>query len=225
MGSKVFGIKGKQMKTVYIIGDSTVENGNDPYYGWGGQLAEYIPEMRLDNHAFSGRSSKSFWDEKRFEPVAAGMRSGDLLLICFGHNDEKDDKERHTDPETTFPAMLMRYVNAARAAGAVPVLCTSVSRNYFAENGFVMYTHGGYPLAARALCAKEKIALIDLETMTRDLLRSIGAQKACELFVNIPAGEDPRFPDGVADRTHFNLGGARRVAGMVADALKEQRLL
>ncbi|MFH1512593.1 MAG: rhamnogalacturonan acetylesterase [Bacillota bacterium] len=213
------------MQTIYVIGDSTVENGNDPYYGWGGQLAGFLPGVRVENHAISGRSSKSFWDERRFEPVAADMKQGDLLLAGFGHNDEKDDAERHTDPETTFPEMLMRYVNAARAAGAVPVLCTSVSRNYFAENGFVMYTHGDYPHAVRVLCKQEGIPLIDLEMMTRALLKSLGMHKACELFVNIPPGVDSRFPDGVADRTHFNLSGAKRVAEMVAEKLKEYRLL
>ena len=65
--------------------------------------------------------------------------------------------------------MLMRYVDAARAAGAVPLLCTSVSRNFIAENGFVLFTHGAYPQAVRTLCDKEHILLIDLETMTRDL--------------------------------------------------------
>ena len=213
------------MQTIYVIGDSTVENGNDPYYGWGGQIAGLLPQVRVDNQAFSGRSTKSFWDEGRFEPVAGAMRQGDLLLISFGHNDEKDDVERHTDPDTTFTEMLMRYCSAARGAQAIPVLCTSVSRNYVAENGFVMYTHGAYPHAMRALSAKENIPLIDLELLTRDLLRSLGADKACELFVNIAPGTDERFPDGVADRTHFNQYGAKTVAKMVVDALQTQRLL
>lgn len=213
------------MKTIYVIGDSTVENGNDPYYGWGGQLKEYIQNARIDNHAFSGRSSKSFWDEKRFEPVAASMREGDILLVSFGHNDEKDDAERHTDPDTTYPEMLMRYVAAAREAGAVPVLCTSVSRNFIGENGFVMYTHGAYPSAVRSLCVKENVALIDLELMTRELLKSLGLEKANTLFVNIPPGTDERFPDGIADKTHFNLYGARTVAEMIAKKLSELDIL
>ncbi len=210
-----------RMRKIYVIGDSTVENGNDPYYGWGGQLEGLVSGAQVDNHAFSGRSSKSFWDEKRFEPVVAGMRKGDILLVCFGHNDEKDDAERHTDPESTFPEMLMKYVNAARAVGAVPVLCTSVSRNYIGENGFVMYTHGAYPHAVRELCAKENILLIDLERMTRDLLRKLGQQNASDLYVNIPPGADKRFPDGIADKTHFNLYGAKIVAEMVAGKLMD----
>ena len=213
------------MRTIFVIGDSTVENGHDPYYGWGGQLQAHLPGMRVDNHAVSGRSSKSFWDEKRFEPVTACLKRGDILLIGFGHNDEKDDTERHTDPETTFPEMLMRYVNAARAAGAVPVLCTSVSRNFIAENGFVLYTHGAYPQAVRALCRKEDVFLIDLEMKTRALLKAFGPDQAGSLFVNIAPGTDERFPEGVADQTHFNLNGAKTVAAMVVQELGELGLL
>ena len=213
------------MQTLYVVGDSTVENGTDPYYGWGGQLAGFLPGIRVDNHAFSGRSSKSFWNEKRFEPVAAQMKPGDLLLIGFGHNDEKDDEERHTDPETTFPEMLLRYVGAARAVGAVPVLCTSISRNFIGENGFVMYTHGAYPHAVRMLCQKENLPLIDLERMTRDLLKSLGTQHAADLYVNIPPGADERYPKGVEDRTHLNQFGAKLIAEMVAGRLKGLKLL
>ena len=213
------------MQTIYVIGDSTVENGSDPYYGWGGQLQALLPDLTVDNHAYSGRSSKSFWDEKRFEPIVPMMQPGDLLIIGFGHNDEKDDQERHTDPESTFPEMLMRYVSAARAKGAVPVLCTSISRNFIGENGFVMYTHGAYPHAIRTLCAKEAIALIDLERMTRALLRQMGSQHACDLYVNIPAGQDERFPKGIADCTHLNRSGAKIIAEMVVSRLKELDLL
>lgn len=215
------------MKTIYIVGDSTVDTNTPPYYGWGGQLAPLLDGVRIVNLAKSGRSSKSFLDEGLFDPAREGMRAGDLLLVGFGHNDEKDDPERHTDPETTFPQTLMVYVEAARAAGAVPVLCTSVSRNFFVgqEGDFLLYTHGAYPQAERDLCAREGIALIDLERETRALLLRMGAKDACALFVNIAPGTDERFPGGIEDRTHFSERGARAVARMVADALLGQGLI
>ena len=93
------------MPTIYIIGDSTVEDNTPPFRGWGWALPEYVaPGVRVANHAMSGRSSLSFMNEGRFAPVEEGMQPGDLLLIQFGHNDEKDDAERHTDPATTFPS-------------------------------------------------------------------------------------------------------------------------
>ena len=213
------------MQKIFIIGDSTVEDGAVPIYGWGGQLAPFLPGTRIENLARGGRSSKSFLDEGLFEPARRQMRPGDLLLIQFGHNDEKDDPERHTEPETTFTQMLKVYVSAARAAGATAVLLTSVSRNYFLGDGSLLYTHGAYPLAVRTLCRREQIALIDLETKTRALLRSLGPRDAGRLFVNIAPGADPVHPEGIEDRTHFCLYGARTVAQIVAEALIDLGLI
>ncbi|MDL2318003.1 rhamnogalacturonan acetylesterase [Eubacteriales bacterium OttesenSCG-928-A19] len=208
------------MKTIYIIGDSTVEDGHAPFFGWGGQLAGFLPEgCRVENHAIGGRSAKSFRDEGRFAPVEAALAPGDMLLIAFGHNDEKDDAARHTDPQTSFPETLERYVDAALAKQARPVLITSVSRCYFVSDGSLLYTHGEYPLAVRTLAARRSVPLIDLKARTRDLLRRLGPEGSKALFVHAAPGEYPDLPDGWHDNTHFNLHGARTVARMVAEAL------
>ena len=166
------------MPTIWIIGDSTVEDNKPPFRGWGWALPEFVREgVAVKNHALSGRSSRSFWEEKLFEPVAAGMQAGDMLLIQFGHNDEKDD-ERHTDPDSTYPEHLMRYVNAAREKGALPVLLTSVSRRFFSEPTSLMYTHGEYPRAVRELAKKENLPLCDLEADSRKLYLSLGDREA-----------------------------------------------
>ena len=120
------------MSVIWIIGDSTVEDNKPPFRGWGWALPEFVKEnVTVKNHALSGRSTKSFWDEGLFKPVEQGMRPGDLLLIQFGHNDEKDDEERHTDPNSTYPENLWRYCAIALEHGAQPVLLTPVARRFF----------------------------------------------------------------------------------------------
>ncbi len=208
------------MPTVWIIGDSTVEDNKPPFRGWGWAMRDFVKEgVTVKNHALSGRSSRSFWEEKLFEPVAAGMEPGDMLLIQFGHNDEKDD-ERHTDPDSTYPEHLMRYVNAAREKGALPVLITSVSRRFFSEPTSLMYTHGEYPRAVRELAQKESLPLCDLEKDSRALYLSLGPDKTAELFVRLAPGENPDFPDGHDDKTHFNAVGAQAIAQLVVKELK-----
>ena len=39
------------------------------------------------------------------------VKKGDYVFIQFGHNDEKADSTRHTDPGSTFDENLRRYVN------------------------------------------------------------------------------------------------------------------
>ena len=123
------------MLTVYYIGDSTVARNNIhsyPQTGMSQGLELYVKEsVRIESHAKNGRSTKSFLDEGRFVPVAAAMKQGDILLIQFGHNDEKADPARHTDPYGDFQGNLRLFIQAAREKAHIrcwsrpsPVACS-----------------------------------------------------------------------------------------------------
>ena len=208
------------MPAIYIIGDSTVEDNQPPFRGWGWALPKYVKEgVEVKNHALSGRSTRSFREEGLWDPVEKGLSAGDLLLIQFGHNDEKDD-ERHTDPDTTFPENLRFYCHAALEKGAQPVLLTPVSRRFFVGGGSMLYTHGEYPRAVRQTAAEDGIPLIDLKADSRELYLSLGEEKTAELFVRLKPGEHPDFPEGHDDKTHFNAYGAKMICALV---VKEMR--
>ena len=126
----------KPVITVFMIGDSTMADknltGGNPERGWGQMLPGYFSEdIRVDNHAMNGRSSKSFIDEGRWDKVLSLVKKGDYVFIQFGHNDEKPKADRHTDPGTTFDANLRKFVNETRAKGGIPVLFNSIVRRNF----------------------------------------------------------------------------------------------
>ena len=209
------------MNTIYIIGDSTVEDNKPPFRGWGWALPELVREgVTVKNHALSGRSSRSFRVEGLFEPVERALGEGDTLLIQFGHNDEKDD-ERHTDPDTTFPEQLWRYCEFTLSRRAQPVLITPVARRFFGGDGSLFYTHGEYPRAIRLLAKERGVPLCDLNADSRALYRQLGEARTAELFVRLAPGENPDFPDGHDDKTHFNAYGAKVIAGLVAKELAQ----
>ena len=82
--------------------------GENPERGWGQMLPGYLSEeIRVDNHAVNGRSSKSFIDEGRWEKVISQVKKGDYVFIQFGHNDEKSDPKRYTAPGSTFDENLL----------------------------------------------------------------------------------------------------------------------
>lgn len=196
------------MPVIYLIGDSTVEDNKPPFRGWGWALPQFVKDgVQVKNCALSGRSSRSFWEEGLFKPVEEGLKAGDMLLIQFGHNDEKDD-ERHTDPDTTYPEHLWRYCQFALDRGAQPVLFTPVSRRFFVGDGNMLYTHGEYPRAVKKLAAEKNVPLCDLKKASRELYLKLGEKKTAELFVRIAPGENPDFPEGHDDKTHFNAAGA-----------------
>ena len=208
------------MNQIYLIGDSTVTDNEPPFRGWGWALPRYVREgVTVHNYADSGRSSRSFLEEGLWAPVDAALQPGDLLMIQFGHNDEKDD-ERHTDPDSTYPENLWNYCKAALDKGAQPVLLTPVSRRFFVGGGAMLYTHGEYPRAVRQLAAEKGVPLIDLKKDSRELYLSLGEEKTAELFVRLAPGENPDFPDGHDDKTHFNAYGADRICSLVVEGMR-----
>ena len=161
------------MPVIYIIGDSTVDDNQPPFRGWGWALPQYVREgVTVKNHALSGCSSRSFREKGLFDPIEKELGEGDLLLIQFGHNDEKDD-ERHTDPDTTYKAYLWEYCECAYSRGALPVLITPVSRRFFVPPASLLYTHGEYPRAMRELAKEKNVPLCDLKADSRELLETI----------------------------------------------------
>lgn len=115
----------KPVVTIFMIGDSTMANkkldGGNPERGWGMVLPGFFSEdIKIDNHAANGRSSKSFISEGRWAKVISKVKKGDYVFIQFGHNDEKADSTRHTEPGTTFDDNLRRYVNETARKAASP---------------------------------------------------------------------------------------------------------
>lgn len=201
------------MLTIFYIGDSTVARNNIhsyPQTGMSQGLSLYVKEgILIQSHAKNGRSTKSFLDEGRFAPVEAAMQPGDLLLIQFGHNDEKPDPARHTDPQTTFQANLRLFVDAARRKGAYPVLITPIARRLFAEDGtFRPGSHGQYPEAIRQLAEETCTPLIDLTAATESWLAGLGDEPSKPYFM---------WPK---DNTHLKPEGAVKMAGFLAQGLQ-----
>ncbi|MEU3935297.1 rhamnogalacturonan acetylesterase [Streptomyces sp. NPDC029044] len=208
--------------TLYIAGDSTAAQkyaDAAPETGWGMAIPFFLHNSRLavSNHAVNGRSSKSFVDEGRLKGILSVIRPGDLLLVQFGHNDEKrEDPTRYTEPWSTYQEYLRMYLDGARARGARPVLATSVERRRFDAAGKALPTHGEYPAAMRALAAEERVALLDVQALSLALWQRLGVEETKKYF-NWTATEQ--------DNTHFNPPGAIEVARLVARELLRTRVL
>jgi len=215
---------GARAATAYLIGDSTVSLYSStlfPRMGWGQVFQNYFQSsLVVSDKARSGRSSKSFYDEGAWTPIASALKSGDYVFIQFGHNDEKTDVTLHTDPYTTYQQYLSIYVDGARAKGAIPILVTPVERNSW-SNGTIKPTHGNYPDAMRKLASSKSVAQIDLTAGSTARYISLGqTYTTWNVFMNLNAGQYPNYPDGNADNTHFQQNGADIIARLVVGAIR-----
>ena len=200
------------VRQVFIAGDSTAsEYGPEraPRTGWGQVLQTYLDgSWQVRNHAQSGRSARSFIDQGWLEAIAKDLRKGDVLLIQFGHNDEKlEDPARYNEPLLEYPRWLMRYVALAREHGATPILITPVARRKF-DHGQLLDTHGLYSQAVRDLAQGEHVGLIDLAASSMDWLRALGDEPSKAFYMHVREQNQ-------SDDTHLQRRGAFAVACLV----------
>jgi lysophospholipase L1-like esterase len=192
--------------------------------GWGEFLQEYLgPDVRIENRAVNGRSTRSFLAEGRLTDIEQEFSAGDLLLIQFGHNDQKlEDPARYTNPHTEYRQNLRVFIDSARSRGGFPVLLTSVSRRSFTADGEPdPQAVGLYPEAMREVAAETGTPLLDIFASSQQLYRTLGAEGSQQLFMHLPPGSHPNYPDGITDNTHFSRAGAQQIAGLVARALQQ----
>lgn len=219
---------GQQKTTLFLIGDSTMANkenpDKNPEHGWGQVLPQFLTTgIEVQNHAMNGRSSKSFRTEGRWDKVMKQLKKGDFVIIQFGHNDQKlKDSTKFTNPYTQYRANLERYVNEARAKGATPILMTSIVRRNFNENGTLIDTHKEYPLVVRMVANDLKVPFVDMQLLTEQLEISYGPEKSKQLHLHFKEGEVEYYPKGKDDDTHLSKMGAELVAKL---ALKDLRSL
>lgn len=209
---------------VYLVGDSTMSDkriSSYPETGWGMPFPYYLnDEIEVENHARNGRSTRTFIEEGRWETIKKTLKKGDFVLVQFGHNDEVPTKSRYTEPKK-FQEFLRQYVSETREFGAHPILLTPITRRQFDKNGQVKETHEQYSALMREVAETEKVPLIDMDRKSQAMLTEIGEEKSTLLFLQLEPGQNPNYPDGVTDNTHFSETGARMMAELVMQGLGE----
>ncbi|NOT48888.1 MAG: rhamnogalacturonan acetylesterase [Acidobacteria bacterium] len=215
--------------TIFLAGDSTMaakQPDKRPETGWGEKLeVRFLPgKVKVENRAINGRSTKSFIAEGRWQALTDQIKKGDYVFIQFGHNDESKDKgERYTPPEE-YQKNLIRFVEDVRAKGGKPVLMTPVMRRRFDKDGKFYDTHGEYPGIARAVAREYKAPLIDMHRSSEVVIVKYGVEDSKKLFLQLRPGENPNYPNGVDDNTHFSPLGADEMAKLAVEGIRENKL-
>jgi rhamnogalacturonan acetylesterase len=225
----------KEKPVFYIIGDSTVKNGDGTgkgqLWGWGDFIAPYFDTTKIgvQNHAIGGRSSRTFITEGRWDKVLANLKKGDYVIMQFGHNDSSplDDTARArgtikgTGEESkeiynpimkkqevvyTYGYYLRKYIRDAKAKGAIAIVCSPIPRNDWKE-GKVARSTESYQKWAKEVAEQEGAYFIDLNNLVAAKYEELGAEAV-----------KPFFP---GDHTHTNIDGAKLNAQLVMEALKQ----
>jgi len=226
--------RGRGLRVV-LAGDSTVAPyvaTAYPMSGWGAHLGAALTArctraegtgaadrtavpIHVIDLAKNGATTHSHRVERLWDGVLAETRVGDVVVIQFGHNDQKHE---HLDAWGGYTTALNRMVEEVRERSGYPVLCTPVARRHYSE-GQLLHTHADYPAAVIALAARVGVPLLDLNARTRELIQSLGEEPSRQLFTQLPVGASELYPEGIEDNTHFCVDGAITVAEIVAELL------
>ncbi|HSX83993.1 MAG TPA: rhamnogalacturonan acetylesterase [Cellvibrio sp.] len=223
----------EQLRSVYLIGDSTVRNGRgdgtNGEWGWGDYLHQYLDTEKVNvvNRAVGGLSSRTFYTGGYWQRTLNMMRPGDILVVPFGHNDSAPinddsrargtlkgyaDNVEHIDnlltgkPETVYSygAYLRRYIGEARVRGIEVVICSPVPRKLW--DGKKLEISNSYPHWSRAVAMQSGVAFIDLHHQVAREYDRLGPKKVDALFAD--------------KHTHTNKAGAELNAQIFAEALR-----
>lgn len=164
---------------IILVGDSTTQSLS----GWGGAFcANHVTSfLHCVNMARGGRSTYNYraegsWDLALSEMKAPGFDTV-WVLIQFGHNDQPGKLGRSTDLATEFPDNLRRYVREVRAAGAVPVLVTPLTRRQF-RDGTLENDLEPWSVSIRAVATEMDVPLVDLNARSFAAVQAMGPSLA-----------------------------------------------
>ncbi|MEE4453129.1 rhamnogalacturonan acetylesterase [Novosphingobium resinovorum] len=232
---------------VILVGDSTMAAMS----GWASIFCAHHVKSSVAclNLGRGGRSTRSYrqegsWANAMAEAKVPGYRAT-YVLIQFAHNDQSSVAERWTEMDKEFPDNLRRMVEEVRAARAIPVLVTPLTRREFVK-GKLNNTLEPWSAKVREVAAALKVPLVDLNASSAAAVQQLGPEASTALAQTGPseaelaaaragttlkprAAEDarlppvPTVPNGPRgqfvrkfDYTHIGDAGAEVFAALVA---------
>ena len=205
------------LPTIWLIGDSTMRNGQDDGQNKG--------------------------DAGQWPGVRDSLKKGDYVIMQFGHNDNNgvftgaggyraslngsgDETQEVTNqrgqPETahTYGWYLKQYVDEARAKGATPVVCSLIPRKLWQDDGRIVRSNDkyfNYPTWAAEVAKAKDTPFINLNELIARQYDVLGHDAVMKLFPDPVTSANGTVTD---EHTHTNMAGAKLNAATVVAGLK-----
>jgi lysophospholipase L1-like esterase len=229
----------KPRPTLYLIGDSTVKNGqgrgDGGLWGWGNYLpaAFDTTRLRIENDARGGTSTRTFRSQGLWEKVRVKIHPGDFVMMQFGHNDSSalsdstrargTIKSNSDESQEVFNYLtkqkevvhsygwyLRQFVAEAKAQGATVVICSPIPRNEW-RDGKVKRNPTDYGRWAAEAARQSGATYIDLNQLIADRYDRAGEAAVRAIYFN------------TTDHTHTIEAGAKLNAEAVAEGIRQAK--
>lgn len=226
--------------TLFLIGDSTVRNGQgdgrNGQWGWGSLIGNYFDAERIkvENKAMGGTSTRTYYNNPAlWQRVLDRIRPGDYVMMQFGHNDSSpivdtvrargtirgngDEYQEVYNPLLKMNEMvysygfyLRRFVKNVHDKGGIAIICSPVPRNRWDGD---KVKRSDYALWAEEAAKQSGALFIPLHDLVIAEYEALGKAEV-----------DARFFDA-KDATHTIREGAELNAKLIADYLLSHKEL
>ncbi|RZM28202.1 MAG: hypothetical protein EOO88_09905 [Pedobacter sp.] len=241
----LFFLERAEKPTLFLIGDSTVAgtSSTNTIQGWSAKLVGYFNEdmIRVQDRAVSGISSRTYRTGVVHQPsmlksgmwkgVMAELRSGDFVIMQFGHNDESPIldtlrmrgtiKGSGNDSLTTinhftkqheivrtYGYYLSKFVSDIKSRNAVAIICSPIPKNRWVGEK-VVRNDKDYGKWAREVAEATGAYFVDLNQLIADEYDLQGKDRVADYFVE--------------DKIHTTQAGAALNASLLISALKRMK--
>ena len=221
---------------LYIIGDSTVRNEDSlGHRGWGSHIVKYLDtnKISVSNQAMAGRSTRTFIKEGRWTKVLSTLKSGDYVMMQFGHNEgSRPDtgragyrgvlrgigedsvvltwRDSSKEIVHSYGWYIRKFIRDVKAKGATPIVLSMIPRNEF-RDGKVQRADKDYGLWAKQVAEEEGAFFVDLNAITADKYDKFGPEETKKFFPG--------------DHTHTNPAGADVNAQSVVEGVRANKAI
>ena len=218
-----------KLPSLFLIGDSTVRNGDgngsNGQWGWGEPIAGYFNPKKINvvNRALGGLSSRTYLTFDYWDRLMVLLKPGDFVIMQFGHNDAGPINDnvrargtiKGTGEETeeidniltgkhevvhSYGWYLRKFIADTVAKGATPIVCSPVPRKIRTSNA------DDYGKWAAQAAESAGVSFIPLNAIVSRKYEEVGPEKVETLFSG--------------DNTHTSREGAELNAASVIAGLK-----
>ena len=226
--------------TIYLCGDSTMQDWNAGYYPKQGQGQDFHfwfdpAKATVVNRGQGGMSLGGGGKDKNGNTavgyydmffkkgcsngncIAEKLQAGDYVVIQFGINDN------NYSTEDFFKSNMKKMVDDVRAKGANPIIMSPIRRLYYDSPTQIHNSYRGYPALNQQLAKDLNVPFIDMSEMVANYMISVGERYAAQFIFNyatsaeystIQSGKDQ------TDQVHLQMNGANAFGRIITEQMR-----
>ena len=227
--------------TIYMCGDSTMQDWAEGYYPKQGQGQDFhywfdVNKAAVVNRGQGGMSLGGGGKDKKggtavgyydmfFKKgcsngncIADKLQAGDYVVIQFGINDV------NYSTEDFFASNMKKMVSDVRAKGANPIIMSPIRRLYYDSPTQIHNSYRGYPALNQKLATELNVPFIDMSEMVANYMISVGERYAAQFIFNYATkAEYSNLGSDQTDQVHLQMNGANAFGRIITEQMRAHK--